>query len=147
MAFVGGTYSLRLRLRACFGAPSGRDLLGVSECLSAPNISAIPRCLLRDRHSEGPSTWDESLRRKLRLEPLRERSDGVRDNDCELRRGIFHGETPPIGEGKGVISPMAISCGDDSNDAGDREPPPDDGLSRKPRKLDVLRGRLLDEWL
>lgn len=52
-----------------------------------------------------------------------------------------------MGEGKGVMSPMAMSCGDDNNDAGDREPPPEEGLSRNPRKLDVLRGRLLDEML
>jgi hypothetical protein len=78
--------------------------MGVSDSLSGSMY-----CLLRGRDSLVPSICEESLSRKPRLEPLREVTEGVRDKDWELRRGSFHGDMPPMGDGKGVMSPMAIS--------------------------------------
>lgn len=52
-----------------------------------------------------------------------------------------------MGDGKGVMSPIAINCGDDITEAGDNEVPLGREPARRPRKLGVLCGRLLDEML
>lgn len=89
--------------------------------------------MLRGRDmTGGPSICDESLRR--RLDPLREAIEDERDNDG--RSDLRQGEAPPIGDGRGVISPIAINWGEDIIDAGDREPALERGATR-PRKLGV----------
>lgn len=116
----GGTYSLKLRLRACFVT------IGASGIWSILGLSEGPDVLPRDRYSEAldKDSCEGSLGRMPRLEPVLEAIEEVRDKDWELRRpGSFHGDAPPIGDGNGVISPMAISWGDDKREAGEREPP------------------------
>lgn len=103
--------------------------------------------MLRDRASATPSICDESLSRNPRMEPLRDTVEGVRERDCELRRGSFQGEVPLMGDGRGVMSPMAINCGEDSTEAGDSELPLGREPANRPRKLGVLWGRLPDETL
>ena len=48
----------------------------------------------------------DSLARKPKPELGLESADEVRDNDCESTLDNFHDERRPIGDGKGVISPM-----------------------------------------
>ena len=98
--------------------------------------------LPRDRDTAGgPSICDESLSR--RLEPLRDAIDGLRDSDG--KPGPRHGEAPPIGEGKGVMSPIAVNCGEDMIDAGDNDPALEMGGAMRARRLGVRRGILLDK--
>ena len=84
------------------GGPSRRGLLGVSED-SSPSLSKLAYCLLRDRDLVRLSIWFESLGRKPKLELRLEADDEVRDNDSESARDDLH-DTPPIGDGNGVIS-------------------------------------------
>lgn len=87
----------------------------------------------QDRGADEPIIWDESLNRKL--EPLREAIDDVRDKDGRSPRR--HGDAPPIGDGNGVISPMAFSCGEDMIEAGDKEPALEIGGATRARRLGV----------
>jgi hypothetical protein len=83
----------------------------------------------------GPSICEESLKR--RLDPLREAIDDERDKDG--RSDLRHGEAPPIGDGRGVISPIAFNWGEDIIEAGDKEPALDKG-AMSARRLGVRRG-------
>ena len=91
----------------------------------------------------GPSVCQESLNRKL--DPLLEAVEDVRDKEFSSPRR--HGEEPPMGDGSGVISPIAVSSGDEINDAGDREPALDMGGATRARRLGVRRGRLPEDTL
>jgi hypothetical protein len=85
----------------------------VSECFSTLTLSVIVGVLPRERGSE-TDTCEGSIGRRLRLEPVLDATEEVRDNDCESRRVVsLQGDAPPMGDGRGVISPIAISCGDD----------------------------------
>lgn len=71
----------------------------------------------------------ESLRRRLKWEPLREQVEDVRVSECDeiVRPPERHeaGLRYPIGEGRGVISARAASTGeetfDERIDDGERE--------------------------
>lgn len=62
----------------------------------------------------------ESLRRKFKNEPLRDSVDDVRERECDeiVRPPERHeaGLRYPIGDGKGVMSAIAASAGEDTVD-------------------------------
>ena len=84
----------------------------------------------------GPSICDESLSR--RLEPLRDVIDEERDNDG--KSALRHGDAPPMGDGNGVMSPIAFNWGEDMMDAGDKEPALYIGGAIRARRLGVRCG-------
>lgn len=96
---------------------------------------------------------EDSLDRRFQDDPLVESVEDVRDRECDSRRPPDrHGEPRPLtGEGNGVISAMAASCGeeitDDKADDGDSESVFDVELRRPPRRLGVRCGRLAADKL
>lgn len=144
---VGGTYSLRLRLRECFRATSPVVLLA-SE-VSCSDMLTPSHSLDPDLDEEGLRMCEESPDRTLTTEPFFDVVDEVRERECDSRRTVFHGELfkEEIGDGKGVMSPMAANWGDDRTEAGDRDPALEAAPARTVRRLGVLRGRLVEERL
>lgn len=120
---------------------SRRARLATSD--SSPRLSNPVYDLLRERGAGGPSICEESLNRKL--DPLRDAMEEVRDKDGRSPRR--HGDAPPIGDGKGVMSPIAFSWGDDMIEAGDKEPALEIGGAIRARRLGVRCGRLPDDTL
>lgn len=128
---LAGTYSLRLRLRACLVDESRRTRFGMRE--SSPELSCAAYDLPRERGASGLSICDESLNR--RLDALRDAIDELRDKDGRSPRR--HGNAPPIGDGNGVMSAMAFNWGDDMIDAGEREPALETAGAIRARRLGV----------
>lgn len=86
-----------------------------------------------------PGLWTESV-------------SGLEAVDDVLERGpiltVFQGEEPrPMGEGRGVMSVMAASCGDENADPGDSDPAAECVDARAALILGVRRGRLAVEEL
>lgn len=107
---IGGTYSLRLRFRECFRAISLAIGLLTSD-VSSPDLPIPEYSLDPDLDEDGLSICEESLDSRFTVDPFFDVEDEVRERDCENRLTDFHGELfkEAIGDGKGVMSPIAAS--------------------------------------
>jgi hypothetical protein len=103
----------------------------------------------RDNDQEGVRAWLESLARRFKYETLLDTVEEARESGRDIVRLDSHGDAleDPMGDGRGVMSAMAASCGDDSTDGGDRESAFDMDPNLTARKLGVRCNRLVADRL